>query len=172
MALTREFREAVSQGNLLRVKIMLKDSLLVDTSFNQFNEMLNYAEQELGGIWVSDEEDNDVFSQSPEELNTILAGLVNNFSKRRVIHLKEMINKLYPSQPKVKYNRRETGAVIKIKKTREFDGECSGILNDEKKIREVCSRLRRRKQMDTKDVEELRTAAMSIVNHCDRITRK
>ena len=41
MALTREFVEAVSQGNLLRVKIMLKDSLLVDTSFEQFNEMIN-----------------------------------------------------------------------------------------------------------------------------------
>lgn len=171
MALTREFVEAVSQENLLRVKIMLKDSLLVDTSFNQFNEMLSYAEPRLSGIWVSDDEDDDVFSQSPEELNTILAGLVNNFSKRRVTHLKGMINKLYPPQTKIKNDvRRETAVVIK--RTKEVVGEYSKILNNKNKITEVCSRVSRRKQMDTKDVEELRNAAMSIVNHCDKITRK
>jgi hypothetical protein len=171
MALTREFVEAVSQGNLLRVKIMLKDSLLVDTSFNQFNEMLSYAEPRLSGIWVSDDEDDDVFSQSPEELNTILAGLVNNFSKRRVTHLKGMINKLYSSQPKPNQQYRREAAVV-IKKTREVVNEYNGIVTDRKKIIEVCARISQNKQMDTKDIELIRTAAMSIVNHCDKITRK
>lgn len=171
MALTKEFVEAVSQGNLLRVKIMLKDSLLVDTSFNQFNEMLSYAEQRLSGIWVSDDEDDDVFSQSPEELNTILAGLVNNFSKRRVTHLKGMINKLYSSQPKHNQQYRREAAVV-IKKTREVVNEYNGIVMDRKKIIEVCARISQNKQMDTKDIDLIRTAAMSIVNHCDKITRK
>lgn len=171
MALTKEFVEAVSQGNLLRVKIMLKDSLLVDTSFNQFNEMLSYAEPRLSGIWVSDDEDDDVFSQSPEELNTILAGLVNNFSKRRVTHLKGMINKLYSSQPKHNQQYRREAAVV-IKKTREVVNEYNGIVMDRKKIIEVCARISQNKQMDTKDIDLIRTAAMSIVNHCDKITRK
>ena len=171
MALTKEFVEAVSQGNLLRVKIMLKDSLLVDTSFNQFNEMLSYAEPRLSGIWVSDDEDDDVFSQSPEELNTILAGLVNNFSKRRVTHLKGMINKLYSSQPKHNQQYRREAAVV-IKKTREVVNEYNGIVMDRKKIIEVCARISQNKQMDTKDIELIRTAAISIVNHCDKITRK
>ena len=171
MALTREFVEAVSQGNLLRVKIMLKDSLLVDTSFNQFNEMLSYAEPRLSGIWVSDDEDDDVFSQSPEELNTILAGLVNNFSKRRVTHLKGMINKLYSSQPKPNQQYRRE-AVVVIKKTREVVNEYNGIVMDRKKIIEICARISQNKQMDTKDIDLIRTAAMSIVNHCDKITRK
>ena len=171
MALTKEFVEAVSQGNLLRVKIMLKDSLLVDTSFNQFNEMLSYAEPRLSGIWVSDDEDDDVFSQSPEELNTILAGLVNNFSKRRVTHLMGMINKLYSSQPKPNQQYRRE-AVVVIKKTREVVNEYNGIVMDRKKIIEVCARISQNKQMDTKDIELIRTAAISIVNHCDKITRK
>lgn len=171
MALTKEFVEAVSQGNLLRVKIMLKDSLLVDTSFNQFNEMLSYAEPRLSGIWVIDDEDDDVFSQSPEELNTILAGLVNNFSKRRVTHLKGMINKLYSSQPKPNQQYRRE-AVVVIKKTREVVNEYNGIVTDRKKIIEVCARISQNKQMDTKDIDLIRTAAMSIVNHCDKITRK
>lgn len=171
MALTREFVDAVSQGNLLRVKIMLKDSLLVDTSFRQFNEMLNYAEPRLNGIWVSDTEDDDEFSVSSEELNAILAGLVNNFSKRRVTHLKGMINQLYP--PKLKHeqqDRRES--VVVIKRTREVVSEYTGILKDKKTIIEVCARVSQSNQMNTKDVEMMRNAAMSIVSHCDKITRK
>jgi len=38
-----EFNSAVKTGNLLRVRIMLKDSLIVDPTFAQFNEMLAYA---------------------------------------------------------------------------------------------------------------------------------
>ena len=171
MVLTKEFVEAVSQGNLLRVKIMLKDSLLVDTSFNQFNEMLSYAEPRLSGIWVSDDEDDDVFSQSPEKLNTILAGLVNKFSKRRVTHLKGVINKLYSSQPKPNQQYRRESAVV-IKKTREVVNEYNGIVMYRKKIIEVCARISQNKQMDTNDIDLIRTAEMSIVNNCDKITRK
>lgn len=167
MALTREFMEAVSQGNLLRVKIMLKDSLLVDTSFEQFDEMLSYAEKRFSGIWVSDEEDDDVFSQDSDELNTILAGLVNSFSKRRVTHLKGMINKLYLPKPKL-----EQGAVVVIKKTRKVVDEYKGIVQDRKTLAKVCGRISKNQQMDTEDIEMIRNAAMSIVNHCDKITRR
>ena len=93
MALTQEFRYAVEQGNLLRVRIMLKDSLLVDTSFEQFNEMIRFAELKLDNLWINDEDDNEEFSQSTDELNIILAGLVNNFSKKRVAYLKKLIKK-------------------------------------------------------------------------------
>ena len=43
MAVTQEFKQAVLQNNNLKTKIMLKDSLLVDTSFNQFDEMLSIS---------------------------------------------------------------------------------------------------------------------------------
>lgn len=169
MALTKEFVEAVSQGNKLRVKIMLKDSLLVDTTFAQFNEMMNYAETRLS-VWVNDSEDDEAFSQSPEELDVILAGLVNNFSKRRVTHLKGMISKMYQPKPKLQHKLREKAIVIK--KTREVVTECNGIISAEKQIIEACSRISNGKQIDTNDVEQLRVAATRIVAHCDKITRK
>ena len=81
MALTQEFRYAVEQGNLLRVRIMLKDSLLVDTSFEQFNEMIRFAELKLDNLWINDEDDNEEFSQSTDELNIILAGLIKCLEK-------------------------------------------------------------------------------------------
>lgn len=170
MALTQEYMMAVSQGNLLRVKIMLKDSLLVDTTFNQFNEMINYAETRLKGIWISDAEDDVVFSQSLDDLNILLAGLVNNFSKRRVTHLKGMINKLYPPQIQMNQEFGRKGSVIK--KTKKVVGEFGEILKNQKKIVEVCSKVSSRDQVNTEDIAELRSAAMRIVTHCDMITRK
>ena len=39
MALTNAFREAVTEKNVRKIRIMLKDSLLVDPSFKRFQEM-------------------------------------------------------------------------------------------------------------------------------------
>lgn len=82
MAVTQEFKQAVLQNNNLKTKIMLKDSLLVDTSFNQFDEMLRYAESKLMEFWVKDEEDDEILSDDPQEFDVILAGLVNNSAIR------------------------------------------------------------------------------------------
>ncbi len=52
MALTPEFMTAVRNNNLLRVRIMLKDSLLVDKRFVQFTEMRQYAERMGVNFWM------------------------------------------------------------------------------------------------------------------------
>lgn len=173
MALTREFIDAVTQGNLLRVRIMLKDSLLVDTSFEQFNEMLRYAEPRLKDLWISNEEDDEEFSQSTDELNNILVGLVNSFSKRRVTHLMGLINKIYPPKQKQLTNGeiyRETAVIIK--NTGPVITEFNSLLIDRRKINEICSKVTSRKQMDTSDIAAIRKAAMSIIRHCDKISGK
>lgn len=98
--LTKEFKEAVAQGNLLRVHIMLKDSLLIDNSFKQFDEMVEFAESKLDGVWVDNVDDKESFSQSADNLDNILVGLVNNFSKKRVRYLKTIIRDKYPQKPR------------------------------------------------------------------------
>lgn len=165
MALTREFVEAVSQRNMLRVKIMLKDSLLVDTTFNQFNEMARYAESKLPNLWVSDDEDDEDFSQSPEELNNILVGLINNFSRKRIKYLKALISKMYP--PKTVTNRN-----VIIRKTKTVVNEYREILFAKNQIVKACSKISRENQITSNDIEQLRSAAMEIISHCDNITRK
>ena len=45
MALSNEFKDAVEQGKTTLVKIMLKDSLLLDKSGREFDEMLAYAKR-------------------------------------------------------------------------------------------------------------------------------
>ena len=43
MALTKEFIEAVENGKKTRVRIMLKDTMLVNPSLQAFEEMISYA---------------------------------------------------------------------------------------------------------------------------------
>ena len=50
---SREFKAAVSDKNLLRTRIMLKDSFVVDPTFSQLSEMLSYVRTHLPGIFVS-----------------------------------------------------------------------------------------------------------------------
>ena len=98
MALTHAFQEAVSEGNVRRIRIMLKDSLLVDPSFGRFNEMERAASLVKG---LYDEHDGRSFNENPEEwddsyMDKIMVQVVSNFSHERVNHLKEVVRKLRP----------------------------------------------------------------------------
>ena len=175
MALTKEFVEAVNQGSLLRVRIMLKDSLLVDTSFEQFNEMLKYAEPRLKGLLINDAEDTEEFSQSPDELNYILVGLVNNFSRRRIAHLKKLIQKVYPPKPKHVITDNGKARTI-IPRTRAADVEFHSIFQEQKNMIEVWTKIRGKREKnnvyDIAGIATIRKAAMNIIEHCDKISGK
>jgi hypothetical protein len=171
MAFTREFVEAVTQGNLLRVRIMLKDSLLVDTSFNQFNEMIKYAGPKLSELWICDEEDDEVFSQSTDDLNYILVGLVNSFSKRRVNHLMGLINKKYP--PKViKKSSSKLNRDCKVEKNTESKVDLKPLQTDINKIEEIYSIIVSKRKIKASDLEAIRSSAESIIAYCDKISGK
>ena len=171
MAVTQEFKQAVLQNNNLKTKIMLKDSLLVDTSFNQFDEMLRYAESRLMDFWVKDEKDDEILSDDPQEFDAILAGLVNNFSRKRVNHLRKMISTMYPRKVEKRSSSSKESAVI-IKQTFEVKREYKGITKNRADILKVVGRIEKTGQMDTKDIEEIKKAAKNILLHCERITRK
>lgn len=92
-----EFKSTISNNNLLRARIMLKDSFVVDPSFDQLNEMLAYAERMLPDIMVPFDGDileSDSLKWNQEVMNMELVQLVNNFSEIRVNHLKEVISKV------------------------------------------------------------------------------
>ena len=92
-----EFKSTISNNNLLRARIMLKDSFVVDPTFDQLNEMLAYAEHMLPDIMVPFDGDileNDSLKWNQEVMNMELVQLVNNFSEIRVNHLKEVISKV------------------------------------------------------------------------------
>lgn len=98
MAITKEFIEAVESGRTLRVRIMLKDILLIDPTAEKFDEMEAYASSILGNIY--DEHDGEILNYdvngwSEDYLNEQMIEVVNNFSKERVELLKCMVRYIY-----------------------------------------------------------------------------
>lgn len=93
--LSPEFTTAIKNGALLRVKIMLKDSLIIDPTFVQFNEMFAFARREMPNLLVPyDGEilENDRSEWNTDLMNTELVEIVNNFSNVRIDHLKKVIS--------------------------------------------------------------------------------
>lgn len=98
---SNEFKTAVLNGDVLAVRIMIKDSILLDTSGKMTNEMLKYVEEKQlkilegydGGALVLEPE-----KWNPNLLNLGLVELMGNFSELRIDHLKRMAQKLYPQK--------------------------------------------------------------------------
>lgn len=98
MALTKEFTEAVDNGKKTRVRIMLKDIMLVDPSLKSFNEMIDYAEKNMGDLYDQHDGEilnNDSSSWDEDYMNQHMVSVVTNFSKERVDLLKKIVKKLY-----------------------------------------------------------------------------
>lgn len=124
MALTSEFKNAVNSKKLLRVRIMLKDSLLVDKRFNLFEEMRTYAESRGLHIWMEKTEDIEVVSKAEwnrDLMNLELTRLVNDFTKERVAYCQRIIEKVYgiPPHPVQKFSSQPSGQVSRtVQRTR------------------------------------------------------
>lgn len=98
MAITNEFMETVQSGKMMRVRIMLKDSLLVDPTAAQFDEMERYANEKMGNIYTEHDGEIlnfDVDAWNEEYLNQQMVTVVNCFSKERIDLLKGMVRYLY-----------------------------------------------------------------------------
>lgn len=98
MAITNEFREAVGTAKKTRVRIMLKDIMLVDPSMKQFDEMLDFAKSNLSDLF--DEHNEEPLKYNCSEwtesyLNHQMVVVVSNFSKERVELLRNMVKYIY-----------------------------------------------------------------------------
>ena len=98
MALTNDFMEAVQSGKVMRVRIMLKDSLLVDPTGVQFDEMERYAISFMSGIYEKHDGEQlnyDVSAWNEDYLNEQMVAIVEGFSKERIDLLKSMVRYMY-----------------------------------------------------------------------------
>ena len=99
MAITDAFRKAVSAGDIRYIRIMMKDSLLGDVTFNEFDEMDKLA-RTVPGLY-DDEHDGRGFEEDRSKwndgyMNTLMVEVIDNFSIERVEHLKDVVRYLRP----------------------------------------------------------------------------
>lgn len=98
MALTNAFNEAVNSGNIRRIRIMMKDSLLVDPTFKEFEEMEKKVKT-IKGIY--DTHDGRIFEHDDKKwddnyMDKQMVQLVSNFSDERIKHIKDIVSHLRP----------------------------------------------------------------------------
>jgi hypothetical protein len=110
MAVTDEFRQAVEDKKIIRVRIMLKDSMLVDPTMLQFDEMLSFALPLLDNLY--DEHDDEILEYDKTKwnenyLNKEMVTIVNNFSKDRIELLRNIVKYLYKVRAELIKNNRQ-----------------------------------------------------------------
>lgn len=103
MSLSNAFYEAVNEGNVRLVRIMMKDSLLLDPTFSSFAEMERAAANMVG---LYDCHNGKQFIEDSSEwnddyMNKLMVEVVLNFSHERVDHLKDVVHFLRPVAKKV-----------------------------------------------------------------------
>lgn len=97
MAVTNEFTNAVTQNDVRLVRIMLKDSLVVDPTFAEFDQMISLAETMNGLFDAHDGEtlNYDVSSWTKDYMDEEMVQVVYNFSKERLDLLKSICKHLF-----------------------------------------------------------------------------
>lgn len=109
--ISQEFKTTVASKNLLRTRIMLKDSFIIDPTLTQLNEMLSYAKMHLPGLFVpfdGEKLENDRDKWDKNIMNSELVQLVNNFSEVRLNHLKKVVAKVLAVEINKIYSQRST----------------------------------------------------------------
>lgn len=98
MAITRAFTDAVAKGDVISIRIMMKDSLLVDPTFRDYHEMARLSENVPGLYDVHDGRKFilDTSAWNDDYMNRLMVQVVGNFSHERLEHLKEVVRYLYP----------------------------------------------------------------------------
>lgn len=110
MALPEAFYEAVNNGDILGVRIMMKNSLLFDRTFAQFSEMEKEAAKMNGLYDVHDGREliTDKSKWDDNYMNLLMVQVTKNFSHERLNHLKEVVRYLRPPKEKPQQETQRT----------------------------------------------------------------
>ena len=123
MTINDSFKKAVDEKDLLMVKIMLKDSMIFDPSFQEFNALIAYAEKNMPGLY--DKHDGEIFNDNKSEWNEDLldhqqAILIDrNFSRERITFLRKLCRYLYADDIKNVEIKRKVEKVKKHQETKD-----------------------------------------------------
>lgn len=99
MAIKESFKEAIKTGDIRGIRIVMKDSLLVDPTFHEFEEMERLA-QKVHGLYDAHDGREFVSEQSSwndDYMNKLMVQVVGNFSHERINHLKKVVRYLRPA---------------------------------------------------------------------------
>jgi len=191
MTISKEFAQAVLEKNYLRVRIMLKDSLLIDKTFRLFSEMQSYATTQGANPWVNPDIPLEKADKpwTEDTMNYELTALVNDFTREHVDYVKEIISEVYkvntnvrsvPQAQPVQSNRsntvpQNTGGSLLGTHTSASD-PYNTILSKVSRINKILKdnkdSVTNRRSWRRDDISLIKMYAQSIVEACNEIQRK
>ena len=156
--LTNKFFEAVDEKNINMLRIMMKNSLLIDLSFKQFNEMSKYVKN-IEGMYDEHDDKQCPFEEDKSKwdknyMNKQMTRVVNNFSKKRIEHIKKVITYVYSNEKKNvnESTNINTSQIIELPKLK----DAKKALNDIKKECEKALKEKEPSKMIPKDLKTIR----------------
>ena len=97
MEISNDFINAVENRNILRVKLILKNSFIIDPTGETFNKLLEFTLKKIPDLF--DNHDGELFKDesnwTEEYFNEETVKIVDNFSEERIKLLKAMADKLF-----------------------------------------------------------------------------
>ena len=98
MTVAESINNAILEGDIKGLRIMMKNSLLVDPTFAEFNEMesLTRNVKELYDIHDGRELNENKSAWNDDYMNKLMVQVVGNFSHERLDILKEVVRYLRP----------------------------------------------------------------------------
>ena len=111
MDFNQDFIKAVDERDTLLTRIMLKDSLVVDPTAVEFDEMLECAIQTNPELFDSHDGElyeNDTTNWNKEYMDLQMVKVVSNFSKERIALLKDVCRHVYKGRVDNIENERKT----------------------------------------------------------------
>jgi len=87
------FYDAICKKDITGLRIIMKDSLLVDPTSRQFDAMVDYS-RFVKGLYDSHDGrplNKDKSSWDDDYMNELMVQVVSNFSRERINHLKDVV---------------------------------------------------------------------------------
>lgn len=100
MAVSQTFKNVVSSGDILRIRLLMSNELLIDPTFQNFTDM-EMMVKGMDGLYVpfdGDALDTDENHWDDHYLALQQTMLVSNFCPERIKYVKKIISKLHPSK--------------------------------------------------------------------------
>jgi len=131
MAISIDFKNTVSEGDVRLVQIILKDSLIIDPTFREFNEMFEYSKSRMPDLLVEFDNGKLDYSEinwSKDYINELKVELMDNFSNKRIEHLKKICAYIYQDRTNTTNNHFKNKGQKQVKT--ESKNDISEGLND------------------------------------------
>lgn len=174
----QRYIDAVTGRNLVKVRIMLADELLLDPRGNTFKEMLAYAKQNLPNLFEDNKEANFVISPDRSTwdidlVSEIKQDLISNFSVEKLALFQEVAMEIGKDKAKdlAEEENRERSRLGGTSNTRRTTSSTGGSSSDRNKSDDT-SDTNRNGRRQTTDKRTMGTislcggAALTIVGVC------